>query len=231
MAVIIGTNGDDKLLGTKKDDLIRGQDGFDELAGNKGDDRLKGGDDYDFVNYYVETKGGGVVVDLASGKATDNWGDKDAVKQIEGVYGSSFDDKLKGNDEGNLLAGANGNDKLTGRGGGDEFVFYDSANSATNHDIIKDFNSAEGDSIKFTGAYKSLLTSTVQGSHTPLAPTEFVANAGGAPTTNTQHIVYDTTTGNLFYDPDGIATSGDQQLIATLRGAPTLTATNFEVWG
>jgi len=40
--------------------------------------------------------------------------------------------------------------------------------------------------------------------------------------------VYDTTTGNLYYDSDGSGT-GASQLVATLQGHPTLAATDISV--
>lgn len=43
-------------------------------------------------------------------------------------------------------------------------------------------------------------------------------------------IVYDTLTGNLFLDPDGNASSGDQVLIVTLTNKPQITVEAFEVW-
>ncbi len=59
---------------------------------------------------------------------------------------------------------------------------------------------------------------------------QFVANPGGNPTNGNQRIVYDTLTGDLFLDPDGNASDGDQVLIVTLTNKPTITIEAFEVW-
>jgi Ca2+-binding RTX toxin-like protein len=116
---------------------------------------------------------------------------------------------------------------MAGRGGADTFVFNNDPNNGSNHDTIGDFNAAEGDRIALRdGAFPALTT----GSGNPLGAGEFIANAGGNPTNGNQHIVYDTTTGNLFYDPDGNTSSGDKILIATLTGHPALTAAAFEIW-
>src|SRR5205823_11462577 len=44
----------------------------------------------------------------------------------------------------------------------------------------------------------------------------------------TDRVIYDTSTGNLWYDADGSG-NGAAQLIATLQGAPAISATDIEV--
>ena len=43
----------------------------------------------------------------------------DTYSSIENVYGSNFDDSLRGDDNANSIWGANGNDIMYGRGGND----------------------------------------------------------------------------------------------------------------
>ena len=65
-----------------------------------------------------------------------------------------------------------------------------------------------------------------------LAPGEFVVKTKvGEKSASTPEgrIVYNSTDGKLYYDPDGNKTVGDAVLIATLVGSPTLVATDFIV--
>ena len=58
-------------------------------------------------------------MNLASGTATDGWGDTDTLSNIEEVTGSQHDDTLTGDDGNNVLIGLFGNDTLTGGAGND----------------------------------------------------------------------------------------------------------------
>lgn len=139
---IVGTNGDDIIDGTNGDDVIQGLDGFDNLRGLEGNDTLDGGGGFDFLYggpgddilqdgfaIYFEDPGP-VTVDVAAGIATDGYGDVDTFINIEGVYGSNFDDLLQGSDSLDRLRGEGGNDTLLGLGGwdnirggaGDDFI-------------------------------------------------------------------------------------------------------------
>jgi Ca2+-binding RTX toxin-like protein len=60
-----------------------------------------------------------VKVNLATGVATDNWGNTYTLVSIEDVSGSRFADKLTGNGADNALMGGAGDDVLAGGGGAD----------------------------------------------------------------------------------------------------------------
>lgn len=110
-----GRAGDDLLQGLGGNDLIEGGDGEDSLQGGDGDDTLTGGDGVDLVVYSAATSG--VVVDLAAGTATGQGNDQ--IRSVEGVTGSPFNDRLSGTDGVNVLSGTQGNDTLLGLGGFD----------------------------------------------------------------------------------------------------------------
>lgn len=98
---------------------VVGTSGDDLLVGGAGNDQIDGGDgDFDTVNYQYAKK---VKVDLAAGTATGQG--KDTLINVENVIGSEKgSDSIIGSDLDNLLDGWGGNDKLWG-GAGDDTLF------------------------------------------------------------------------------------------------------------
>ena len=93
--------GDDLLIGGPGDDSLEGGAGDDTLIGGAGDDVLDGGEGTDRVDYSSDALAGGtagVTVNLATGKATDGFGDSDTLVGIELVRGSNAADTLIGSD-------------------------------------------------------------------------------------------------------------------------------------
>ena len=131
MAIIIGTNGDDRepyeLAGTGLADEIYGLGGDDTLVGFGGDDVLEGGagadelfgsGGLDHASYRASPAG--VQINLTSAfSAQGGHATGDRLFGIEGVIGSSYRDLLYGDDQGNLLRGGGGDDLLSGLGGDD----------------------------------------------------------------------------------------------------------------
>jgi Ca2+-binding RTX toxin-like protein len=117
--VIDGAGGDDQLFGETGNDILKGGDGNDWLDGYSGNDNIDGGNGIDTVDYSHPEGTQAVVVNLASGTATDYKGDHDTLANVENVYGSKFDDTLIGDGNNNLLVGNEGNDALNAAGGDD----------------------------------------------------------------------------------------------------------------
>jgi hypothetical protein len=118
--VLLGAGGDDVVTGQAGDDTLAGGAGNDRLAGLAGNDRLTGGrgrDTADYSGFYPANLRIGVVVDLGRGQATGDGAD--ALRTVDDVVGSSFDDRLLGNAGPNTLSGGAGNDVLDGRDGAD----------------------------------------------------------------------------------------------------------------
>jgi Ca2+-binding RTX toxin-like protein len=113
-----GRAGNDSLVGGTADD------GF---TGGSGNDTIQGGAGFDSVNYNVDdadgttqpTTGQGVVVNLATGTATDNWGQTDTFSGIELVSGSPYADKLIGGNPVNGSGATDGFEGFTGGAGND----------------------------------------------------------------------------------------------------------------
>jgi Ca2+-binding RTX toxin-like protein len=127
------------------------------------------------------------------------------------LYGFSGNDTLDG------LAG---NDTLTGGLGLDTFRFSTTPNPTTNRDQITDFNPSE-DQIQLENAVFTGLPTAG-----PLAASAFVS--GTSFTTFAQRIRYESTSGQLFYDPDGSGATA-AVAFATLGTGLALTNSSFSV--
>jgi arylsulfatase A-like enzyme/Ca2+-binding RTX toxin-like protein len=120
-----GTPADDVLRGTARPNTLSGDAGNDRLLGNgeadvliggAGQDTLSGGAGDDTAAYTFAV--GGMTVNLSALPERASGGDgSDALKSIERVVGSSFDDVLTGGSGPNSLSGGPGNDRLYGGDG------------------------------------------------------------------------------------------------------------------
>ena len=134
---IAGQGGDDELHGGAGNDLLEPLFGNDDLYGDAGVDTVS------FYNYNSS-----VVADLASGTATGSAIGTDRLFTIENMTGTPFSDQLAGNNGANALYGSFSGDTLTGRGGGDRFVYKQAADSTVSApDHITDFSRSQGDKI------------------------------------------------------------------------------------
>jgi serralysin len=219
------------VRGTAKKDVFKGDNKSNEFDGYAGKDKYDGGKGFDLLVFFSNNfKGGGsgVVVDVSKGKVLDDgYGNTEKFKGMESFAGTKFDDVFIGSKKDDQFKGEDGNDTMTGGKGADSFVFNPPPDNLTNHDIITDFNQSQGDRMALWTHDGFPQLHEMNGG---LDPAQFVANAGGNPTNANQRIVYDTSTGNLWLDPDGNASSGDQVLIVTLTNKPAITVDAFEVW-
>ena len=124
--------GIDLIEGTMNNDTFNGSDGFQDIRLHGGNDTVDGGAGIDRVDYSRTRAdfGGtnGVVVDLATGMATDAYGGTDTLINIERIRatdfadqlsGSGADERFEGRDGGDMLSGLGGNDLLEGQDGDD----------------------------------------------------------------------------------------------------------------
>ena len=135
-ATIVGTNRNDRLIGTAGvdvivalagndrvtsrggNDMICGGEGSDILVPGLGNDRVDGGGKSDLIRY--KDSPSPVHVDLSAGTGVGEG--LDQLTSLEQVEGSSFDDILTGDEDANVLAGGSGHDTVTGLGGNDSLV-------------------------------------------------------------------------------------------------------------
>lgn len=112
------------------------------------------------------------------------------------LYGFAGADTLNGKGGGDVLYGGLGKDILTGGTGKDAFVF----DAKPENDLITDFSKADGDVIRLSKAIFSGINHTGA-----LTAAEFHAAAGATAAHDaSDRVVYDTTSGVLYYDADGI---------------------------
>jgi VCBS repeat-containing protein len=140
----------------------------------------------------------------------------DANQNLHGGAGTDILVTGAGND---ILAGGAGCDLLSGGGGADTFVFDSAPDGVGNIDTILDFK-ANGDAdhlLLSQQAFGSLFAS--DGS---LDATQFAQvgdGSGGSATLDAAvHVIYDSQTGNLYYDADGADTAGGRSVFAVLGG-------------
>ncbi|MDR6290294.1 MULTISPECIES: hypothetical protein [Inquilinus] len=114
---LIGGDGADRLFGGDGNDTLNGMAGDDTLRGGAGGDTLDGGDGSDIANY--QGSAAAVQVSLLAGETSGGDAAGDTLINIENLYGSSFDDRLGGDNGRNIIGGGAGNDTLIGFDGDD----------------------------------------------------------------------------------------------------------------
>ncbi len=128
------------------------------------------------------------------------------------LIGGVGNDSLQGGAGDDTLVGGAGVDELTGGAGSDRFVF-DSLTVTADRDVIKDF--AHGiDKLAFSEAVFTVFAGTPLGD---LPASAF--NSGAQAVTADQHIIYNPTTGGLFFDPDGVGGIAQIQIAQLNAGA------------
>ena len=116
--IIEGGGGNDRLYGNDGDDYLYGDDGNDRLYGNDGDDYLYGGEGNDRLNGGAgdDYLYGGEGNDRLNGGAGDDY-----------LYGGNGRDVLNGGNGNDYIYGGDGRDTLIG-GGGDDVIYGESGN-------------------------------------------------------------------------------------------------------
>lgn len=223
----------ERIKGTQFADKIDGSSRADEFRPLGGNDVVDGRGGVDTIRYDRDAQHGGnkgVSVDLAKGTATDGYGDKDTLKNIENVVGTEKADTIKGSSVANALTGAGGNDKLygglgkdllTGGEGKDTFVF-DTKPGSSNIDTISDFN------VKDDTIWLDDDVFTKAGKVGDLSAAAFYIGAKAHDASD--RIIYDKATGKLFYDADGTGSTAAVQFALLSKGL-ALTAADFDIIG
>jgi Ca2+-binding RTX toxin-like protein len=231
--VINGTSGNDTLAGTDGNDTINGLGGNDLFlaGGSGGADMTDGGAGFDSIEF-KERATSGVVVDFAAGTITGGGPGTISFTNVERVVGGNFNDQMTGNNAGQTLTGqggadtlwgAGGIDTLWGGGGADTFIFRETGSA--NADSVRDWASGT-DKVALDDAAMSALGARGNFS---AGDARFAAGAGFTLGRDaSDRVVYNTSTGSLYYDADGSG-AGAAQLIATFAGNPAVAAIDIVV--
>ncbi|WP_292927926.1 putative Ig domain-containing protein [Novosphingobium sp. PASSN1] len=126
------------------------------------------------------------------------------------IYGGLGDDRLGGGVGDDKLYGGEGNDSLSGGSGRDYFVF-DVAPTADNADTINDFSHLQRDKVVLSIAIYDGFGATGL-----ITADQFHAAAGATTAADAEdRLVYNTSSGALYYDVDGVGGEAAVQ-IATI---------------
>jgi Ca2+-binding RTX toxin-like protein len=129
------------LNGTPFNDTITGNGHFGFLVGSPGNDILDGGAGSRAAVLYANSPDG-VTVDLriAGPQFISAFNGMDTIRNVEAVAGSQHDDRITGNDDGNLLKPNDGNDVVFGMGGDDTIIASagdDTIDGGSGHDVVR----------------------------------------------------------------------------------------------
>lgn len=254
---LYGGYGDDSLRGEAGNDFLYGEQNADRLFGGDGNDYLDGGLGIDYMsggrgndtylvdnkNDVIEDKGAAADVDTVLIPTYVSYTLPTNVENgtLQGnddstLIGNGLSNKLKGNNGDNSLGGAAGNDqisggdgddrisggagrdKLSGGNGDDVFVFRDKP-SASTIDTITDFSVKDDVILLDVDMFKT-------GKVGDLATAAFYVGAKAHDVTD--RIIYDKTTGKLWYDFDGTGSAKAVQFALLDKGL-SLTAIDFDL--
>ncbi|WP_376703594.1 calcium-binding protein [Mesorhizobium sp. ISC25] len=211
------------IQGNAGANVINGLGGADMMSGYGGNDTYYVDNAGDKV---IEAVGGGsdrVITSVSHALSTGSQIELLAARYPSdttamNLSGNEFSQTILGNAGANVINGGRGADILTGNGGNDAFVF-NSALGAGNIDRITDFNKLQDkiqlDDAVFAGLKLGGLSSDA-------------FFAGTAAHDSSDHIIYNSSTGALSFDSDGIGGAAQIQF-ATLSPGLSLAAGSFLV--
>jgi Ca2+-binding RTX toxin-like protein len=147
----------------------------------------------------------------------------DGGSDNDALMGGTGNDTLSGGSGNDRLFGGLGNDRLTGGTGSDLFVFNTAPNATSNRDTITDFN-VRDDTIQLENSVFTALGSRTGTLNATMFKTGTNNNAGDA----SDRIIYNQSSGALFYDADGTGITAAVQ-IALIGNKASLTVADFVV--
>jgi Ca2+-binding RTX toxin-like protein len=218
---LTGNEGDNVIVGNDGNNILNGGGGLDHITGRDGNDTYIVNTWLDEVIEYAGQGSDTVLTSsdyrLAEGRdiemlATTNPNGMTGMT----LLGNSSGNVIIGNNASNDIGGGDGNDELIGRGGTDTFLFDTALDAEHNVDELPDFNVAD-DTIH--------LENTIFGAFAAgsLAAERFVV--GPAPQDASDCIIYDSSTGFLYYDSDG---TGAAAMVPFAELAPGVALTHLD---
>ncbi len=247
---INGNSGANTLTGGGGNDTLNGGAGADTLTGGTGNDVYivdnigdlvrelfdEGNDTVQTsVNFTASNGNSNIEIITLTGSSSISGTGDDSGNTINGnggantltgnggndsLIGNAGNDSLTGGTGNDSLTGGTGNDSLTGGLGADSFIFTSPAGGV---ERINDFTLFDNDIISLSASGFNLPVGV-------LDPAAFRAGAGVTTANSASHrLIYNTSTGALFFDSDGNANGSRATQIATLVNLPALTEANFSI--
>ena len=217
------------LTGNDGNNVLSGGTGADSMAGGLGDDTYVVDVATDVVTEAVNAGTDWVqsAVTWALGANLENLS-LTGTGAINGT-GNTLDNVLTGNNGKNVLNGGAGNDTLDGGlgldtldgGSGNDLIILSTTPATGNVDTIQNF-SVTDDTIQLQRATFSALPGTEPG---PLDAAAFWTGTSAHDADD--RIVFDSATGKLWYDVDGIGATAAVQIAVLVGVVGTLTAADF----
>ena len=250
-ATMLGDAGNDQIIGSAAAEFAAGGAGDDVISMGAGDDdvslffdggatgyghdTIDGGDGFDFLEFFQDTSQSGINLNMAAGTVSNAEGSA-VFTNIEAVSGTNNNDLMVGDAGNNRLIGVFGNDTLDGGAGNDLLIgdqsglgfqgadtfVFSATPGAANADSVADFVSGL-DTIQLDATVMSAL-----GASGRFASGDARFFAGASAHDADDRVIYNSGTGQLWYDADGNG-AGSQQLLATLSGGVPLAATDIVV--
>ena len=252
---VIGTIFNDRMTGNAGHNEFLSGPGIDTIDGAGGTDRIAfWHDEEGFVSHGIV-----VNLNLATEVVDDGFGNAENANNIEDVYGSNSNDRIIGNGIINDLFGEGGNDTISGGGGedflrggwGNDRIFGGGGNNDhidgggdndtltgnagnDNFNFGWDLADAGVDTVTdFDGSIDLIHIASWWGGgfvNDTLVAGQFRSGAG-VTTANSasQRVIYNTTTGDLYFDADGNGDGFAAVRFATLSNHATLTFDDIHV--
>ena len=247
----IGNTLDNAITGNEFNNTLTGFEGNDTLTGGAGNDTLVGGAGVDSMvggagndTYVVDSAAEALIVNALlverAGEGADTVQTAVSLRlaanfehlvltgsgAIAGV-GNALANTITGNNGANLLRGFAGNDTLQGGAGADRFQFETNLNEAINVDTLRDFASGTDRIVLDDDVFRSFSA----GASTRPGDGQFVTGTASVTAADANDfLLYDTSTGALYYDRDGSGPAAALKF-AVLEGAPALVAADFLIVG
>ncbi|MBW6426143.1 calcium-binding protein, partial [Rhizobium sp. XQZ8] len=235
---LLGGAGTDKLDGGTEADVMRGgADNDTYIVDHLGDrvietNQYNGSDDggIDLVNSSVSFTLGAFVENLTlTGNACASGTGNDLANKITGnasaniLIGLAGNDILSGGAGTDTLRGGLGEDTLTGGAGVDQFIFDTAVSSIGSVDRITDFTANVDQILLEKSVFGALIADDALGH---LSSNQF--HIGTRAESADDRIIYDPTSGKLYYDVDGMG-GADQLLFAVTNSKLSIGAHDFVI--
>jgi len=205
-----------------------GTSGNDKFFANSWSESFVGGAGWDTVSYWYSTTAVQIYLNNVSANGTGAYGD--TYSGIEVIDGSRFNDTLVGDAGANAFWGDAGNDYLSGGGGCDtlgggsgyDTFAFGAALGTSNVDTINDFDAAAGEAMILS---RNVFLN-IREHELGIFDTAFTK--GAAATSASHRLIYNPSTGEVFYDADGVGGAA-QVKFAIIAKDLALTAENFKM--